>query len=1274
MSKEIENCVKSEWGGHAYFSSFNSQSRGVAIFMPKNFPVKVLDKFSDKNGNILALLLEIENKQILIQGVYGPNRDEPDFYTNECFKKINEWDPNHIICVGDWNIPLKPDIDTLNYNNYNNPRARAELQKKILEFDLLDIFRELNPTERKYTWKQWGAQKYSRLDYFLTSSSLVPYIKKIEILPSCFSDHYPITLEVDFANFTRGRGFWKLNNSLLYDKVYVDLVKTTIKRVVCQYASIEKENIIFENVTEETLDEIFTDLTPEALQMFKLKINPELFLETLMMEIRRTSILYSAQKKRERNATEQLLNHDIEILENELQKGNNSEILKAEIERKKSALEEIIKYQAQGAFIRSRAEYKVEGEKPTRLFCSLEKYNGVQKYVPQLIVSDENGNEKIINDQKSVETEICSFYKKLFQNKDNLIQINSIDEFLGPENCNNIPKLSEAQKAGMNGIITVEEMTNYLKKCKNNVAPGSSGFTNEFYKFFWRDIRYFVINSIEYVFNNNKLPITQRLGIINIIPKGDKDKRFLTNWRPLTLLNTLYKLVSGCIAERIKPVLPYIIHPDQKGFVAGRYIGEAVRTTYDILEYAKNKNIAGLLLTVDFEKAYDSISFKFITKCLKFFNFSEDLIRWVSILLRDFKAVINHCGNISQGFNIGRGCRQGDPIASYLFILCIEILAHKLRSDVNVEGIELHEDREGIENRDNDIKHLIEIYADDLTAFLKPSSKNLRSVVSILECFFKLSGLKISMQKTKAVWFGSKIGSNEILCPDLELKWVTKFTLLGIEFDNALEQMNKNFNDKIDIIEKMLNNWSFRYLTPFGKVTIVKSLGLSKLSHLALVLPNPTKEMIRRIESLFYKFIWGGKSEKVRREDTKLPVKYGGLGMPDINNFWTAFHFSWFRRLLTSQSFWPQILLKSIFKITNTNLTICQLMQLGASKLVEISKKLSNPFWKEVLKSSHSISVGMLFCFPQKLIYSPLFYNPLVVRNRVVKPTDFPELIRVGNNLSNFFYPGTNNLMEYDDFKTRFGIDISQEKFIDVRYTIKRAISKLKMAHNRLNCANFPDKPILIDVALSINKGCSIYYKLLRKVINLNNKIFLRDSKWHLEIGQQFSIQFWNNARKLCASINFDNYLKWLQYQIVRNSLQTNYIVSHFKPEVSATCSYCDSENSLEKISHLFWSCPRVSEFLEEVFRFITSTGINFDPSRENFLFGFFNENFFEPKNYISLVTKKYIWITKFKSANLSLVGFKCFLKSYVVDLEIVFEMKKRPDNFQEWITLLHSL
>lgn len=172
----------------------------------------------------------------------------------------------------------------------------------------------------------------------------------------------------------------------------------------------------------------------------------------------------------------------------------------------------------------------------------------MQRYVPQLIIEKYDGSEDLIKDQVKVEKEIKIFYESLFSNKYS-VNCESIESFLG-HSANSLPKLSEAQKDTMEGMITLEEMTKYLKKCNNNVAPGSSGFTFDFYKFFWRDLKVFIIRAVDYSFEHNRLSVSQRLGIINIIPKGDKDKRFLSNWRPLCLLNSLYKLIFFYILNK----------------------------------------------------------------------------------------------------------------------------------------------------------------------------------------------------------------------------------------------------------------------------------------------------------------------------------------------------------------------------------------------------------------------------------------------------------------------------------------------------------------------------------------------------------------------------------------------------------------------------------------------------------------------------------------------------------------------------------------------------
>ena len=173
-----------------------------------------------------------------------------------------------------------------------------------------------------------------------------------------------------------------------------------------------------------------------------------------------------------------------------------------------------------------------------------------------------------------------------------------------------------------------------------------------------------------------------------------------------------------------------------------------------------------------------------------------DLIKWVNLLLLDFQASTNHCGNLSSRFNVSRGCRQGDPIAPYLFILAVELLAHKLRSDPRVQGFGF-----------GTLTHVLDIYADDLTIYLSPNELNLQNVLDIIREFFHLSGLKISVSKTKAVWFGKNADSDIKLCREENLVWTRTFTLLGLEFDNKLENMDRNYFDKIQNIEKMLQGW-----------------------------------------------------------------------------------------------------------------------------------------------------------------------------------------------------------------------------------------------------------------------------------------------------------------------------------------------------------------------------------------------------------------------------------------------------------------------------------
>ena len=235
---------------------------------------------NDDSGNILSLLIEFDGKKILLSALYGPNEDNPDFYKYKVFNLIDHWQPDFAVYGGDWNLVLNQNLDTKNYIHENNLQARSELKNKMEYYSLIDVWRELNPSAKKFTWtgKTSRPSKLSRLDFFLITNSLFPFIKNAKIEAGILSDHSIISIEIDFRNFTRGRGYWKFNNSLLKDKTYVEKVKICIKNVIKTYT------------TEDFSQTFINNATPIQLQSIPCKINDQLLFDMIQLEIRGETI------------------------------------------------------------------------------------------------------------------------------------------------------------------------------------------------------------------------------------------------------------------------------------------------------------------------------------------------------------------------------------------------------------------------------------------------------------------------------------------------------------------------------------------------------------------------------------------------------------------------------------------------------------------------------------------------------------------------------------------------------------------------------------------------------------------------------------------------------------------------------------------------------------------------------------------------------------------------------------------------------------------------
>ena len=308
------------------------------------------------------------------------------------------------------------------------------------------------------------------------------------------------------------------------------------------------------------------------------------------------------------------LEKEILLLEQSLNSENS-----ATLAEKQHELENIRQNKLKGKLIRSKVKCIDEGEKPTRYFSKLESRNFISKQVPRI----EKDDGTLVTKQEEILNETKLFYENLYR-KRLQVEKDTLDKKI--ITYQDVSKLSQDESESIEGTLTEHETLMFLKKMKNDKSPGPDGYTTEFFKFFWQDIGSFVTRAINYSYEQKMFSEQNTLGIITCIPKAGKPKQFLKNWRPISLLNVVYKLASGCIAERIKGFLDKIIHCDQTGFIKGRFIGENIRLVYDIMHYTEIIQVPGLLMLIDFEKAFDTVSWNFIQDALYFFNFGDSII------------------------------------------------------------------------------------------------------------------------------------------------------------------------------------------------------------------------------------------------------------------------------------------------------------------------------------------------------------------------------------------------------------------------------------------------------------------------------------------------------------------------------------------------------------------------------------------------------------------------------------------------------------------------
>ena len=513
-----------------------------------------------------------------------------------------------------------------------------------------------------------------------------------------------------------------------------------------------------------------------------------------------------------------------------------------------------------GAMIRSKVRWVQEVGHGTKYFLQLEKANAKAKTMSAVRL--DNGtvtrNSQIILNQQ------IKYYEKLYT-KDKGVRF----EHLGDHDV----KFTNMQKKQMDLPLQKDELPQALKCMKQNKTPGPDGLSTDFYMMFWSRISDTMYNAFIDSFQKKRLFFSARRGIIALILKKNKDIFLVRNWHPICLLNVDYKILSKALACRLKPNLLTVVNEDQTGFMAGRNISQNVRMALDIMHYTEIRQIETILISVDFEKAFDRVDYSSMYDILKVLGVGPEYLKWIELLFTDFQLATSNAGFVSRFIIPGHGLFQGNPIASLLFTLVIEVLAQMLRNNDKIDVVEIQ-----------GIKYILSQFADDLNIFRKFNAKSLNAILDTLKLYERISGMKVSMEKTTIYRIGSISGSNARLYTQHKIAWCDKpINLLGIQVMHQFEQLAElNYAELMEKANRILCLWKNRDLLLMAKIQVVNSLVFSIFMHRMNVNDLLPQSLIRTFNQIVKNFIWNGKTAKISTEILSANKADGGLGLVNI--------------------------------------------------------------------------------------------------------------------------------------------------------------------------------------------------------------------------------------------------------------------------------------------------------------------------------------------------------------------------------------------------------
>ena len=470
------------------------------------------------------------------------------------------------------------------------------------------------------------------------------------------------------------------------------------------------------------------------------------------------------------------------------------------------------------------------------------------------------------------------YYKNLFTSS--TPDVNS-------EDLDSIPQVVTGE---MNEILIGEFQAWEVEAALNQMAPlkapGPDGMPPLFFQNFWHLVKGDVTQSVLHFLNSGSLPNPLNHTFITLIPKTKNPER-VSEFRPISLCNVLYKIFSKVLANRLKRVLPHIISEHQSAFIIGRLITDNILVAYETLHYMKNHNSGSsgfMALKLDMSKAYDRVEWSFLRSVMLVMGFDE---RWVALVMEcvttvTYSILIN--GEPMGDIKPSRGIRQGDPLSPYLFLLCSEGL-HRMIQRAACNG-----DIKGVSICRNGPKLTHLFFADDSLLFCRATIQECRKIMDILAAYEEVSGQRLNREKTTLFFSKSTTLDHQAqIMEELGVSELKQYEdYLGLP---ALVGRNKkaSFGKIKQRVWKRMQGWEGKLLSQAGREILIKSVIQAIPTYTMGCFKLPST-LCHEIEIMVRKFWWGQRGERrkihwVRWDDLCRQKNDGGMGFKDLTLF-----------------------------------------------------------------------------------------------------------------------------------------------------------------------------------------------------------------------------------------------------------------------------------------------------------------------------------------------------------------------------------------------------